>query len=52
MHVLNVNVAAQVCTHVNTQRNPKRGTAQVAMGIYLGDSSLCYLFRRDHLQDG
>lgn len=24
VHILNVNVAVQVCTHVNTQRNPER----------------------------
>lgn len=38
------------CKH--TEESRKKGTVQVAMGIYLGDSSLCYLFRRDHLQNG
>lgn len=41
MHVLNVSVAAQVCTHVNTPRNPERNAQRRWQWVSVWETVLC-----------
>lgn len=41
MHVLNISVAAQVCTHVNTLRNPERNAQRRWQWVSVWETVLC-----------